>query len=166
MLLTRLISGSSVTDSVSRLRPCPRRRQLKLQIVLIHWINFESWSLIFVCSWTWMCLHFRMSEKRPSDTCEGELVWKLHKMKFYRKKAHSWSLFRLSRQPWKGQTHYTFVHISPIPEFQHTWTEFYPDHPNWLVEFADIGCGYGGLLVQLSTMFPKTHMIVRHLHGY
>ncbi len=27
------------------------------------------------------------------------------------------------------------------------------------VEFADIGCGYGGLLVQLSPMFPHTLML-------
>ena len=27
------------------------------------------------------------------------------------------------------------------------------------VEFADIGCGYGGLLVQLSPMFPQTLML-------
>lgn len=36
--------------------------------------------------------------------------------------------------------------------------------PDGLVEVADIGCGYGGLLVQLSRMFPKTLMIVGHLH--
>uniref|UniRef100_A0A0A9YJL3 tRNA (guanine-N(7)-)-methyltransferase n=2 Tax=Lygus hesperus TaxID=30085 RepID=A0A0A9YJL3_LYGHE len=28
-----------------------------------------------------------------------------------------------------------------------------------MVEFADIGCGYGGLLVTLSTMFPETLML-------
>ena len=39
------------------------------------------------------------------------------------------------------------------------WSELYPDHPNSRVEFADIGCGYGGLLVQLSPMFPTTLMI-------
>jgi tRNA (guanine-N7-)-methyltransferase len=27
------------------------------------------------------------------------------------------------------------------------------------VEFADIGCGYGGLLVALSTVFPDTLML-------
>lgn len=27
------------------------------------------------------------------------------------------------------------------------------------VEFADIGCGYGGLLVALSTIFPETLML-------
>lgn len=45
------------------------------------------------------------------------------------------------------------------------WSKFYPDriekgikdHP--LVEFADIGCGYGGLLVTLSPMFPNKLML-------
>jgi tRNA G46 methylase TrmB len=27
------------------------------------------------------------------------------------------------------------------------------------VEFADVGCGYGGLLVQLSPMFPDKLMV-------
>lgn len=30
---------------------------------------------------------------------------------------------------------------------------------NARVEFLDIGCGYGGLLVQLSTMYPETLML-------
>ena len=28
-----------------------------------------------------------------------------------------------------------------------------------VVEFADVGCGYGGLLVQLSPMFPATRIL-------
>lgn len=61
------------------------------------------------------------------------------------------------------------------------WSQFYPAHfptleqPETLedkavkasvelpqqpcVEFADIGCGYGGLLVALSPLFPKTLML-------
>ena len=42
---------------------------------------------------------------------------------------------------------------------QYDWSSLYPAHPNSRVEFADIGCGYGGLLVQLSPMFPSTLMI-------
>lgn len=53
------------------------------------------------------------------------------------------------------------------------WSPFYPQvfdtskeempscndrHPS-RVEFADIGCGYGGLLVELSPMFPDTLML-------
>jgi tRNA (guanine-N7-)-methyltransferase len=40
------------------------------------------------------------------------------------------------------------------------WSRLYPGEPGGgEVEFADIGCGYGGLLVQLSTMFPSTRML-------
>ncbi|CAG9862010.1 unnamed protein product [Phyllotreta striolata] len=47
------------------------------------------------------------------------------------------------------------------------WSTFYPDKFKQsedtvnkpLVEFADIGCGYGGLLITLSPMFPQTLMI-------
>ena len=46
-----------------------------------------------------------------------------------------------------------------IRNFQYNWSELYPDHPTSRVEFADIGCGYGGLLMQLSPMFPSTLMI-------
>lgn len=28
-----------------------------------------------------------------------------------------------------------------------------------IVEFADIGCGYGGLLMRLSPLFPNINMI-------
>lgn len=45
------------------------------------------------------------------------------------------------------------------------WAKYYPqkyqDNPNvpLKVEFADIGCGYGGLLVTLSPMFPDQLML-------
>ncbi|XP_045473308.1 tRNA (guanine-N(7)-)-methyltransferase isoform X2 [Harmonia axyridis] len=44
------------------------------------------------------------------------------------------------------------------------WSTYYPeiikDNSNTKqVEFADIGCGYGGLLVTLSPMFPESLMI-------
>ena len=38
------------------------------------------------------------------------------------------------------------------------WSEFFPNHEG-PVRFADIGCGYGGLLVSLSPMFPDKNMI-------
>ena len=34
------------------------------------------------------------------------------------------------------------------------WNDLYPDRGQREVEMADIGCGYGGLLIQLSPMFP------------
>jgi len=39
------------------------------------------------------------------------------------------------------------------------WSVLYPSHPGGEVEFADIGCGYGGLLVQLSPLFPTSLML-------
>ncbi|PSN29120.1 tRNA (guanine-N(7)-)-methyltransferase [Blattella germanica] len=47
------------------------------------------------------------------------------------------------------------------------WSALYPkyfsedtsDGEKKLVEFADIGCGYGGLLVTLSPMFPESLML-------
>ncbi|XP_076054977.1 tRNA (guanine-N(7)-)-methyltransferase isoform X2 [Oratosquilla oratoria] len=45
------------------------------------------------------------------------------------------------------------------------WSPYFPDYfpsKNGVekkVEFADIGCGYGGLLVELAPMFPDTLML-------
>lgn len=67
----------------------------------------------------------------------------------------------------------------PVNPAQMDWSEYYPeffkprcadgkhDDPQDLmtkgdyskVEFADIGCGYGGLLVELSPLFPNTLML-------
>ena len=38
------------------------------------------------------------------------------------------------------------------------WSVMFPNNPN-PVEFADIGCGYGGLLIALSPLFPQQNMI-------
>lgn len=54
---------------------------------------------------------------------------------------------------------------SPQTPDEMDWSKFYPekfkqnpDSPP-LVEFADIGCGYGGLLITLSPMFPDKLML-------
>lgn len=40
------------------------------------------------------------------------------------------------------------------------WSEhFGPSLENKLPEFVDVGCGYGGLLIKLSPMFPETTMV-------
>lgn len=37
------------------------------------------------------------------------------------------------------------------------WSKFFPEnYKNHTVEFIDIGCGYGGLLITLSPMFPES----------
>ncbi|KAF7993667.1 hypothetical protein HCN44_010262 [Aphidius gifuensis] len=57
----------------------------------------------------------------------------------------------------------------PIKPDDMDWSILYPDHftnnkgdgenSGKCVEFADIGCGYGGLLVTLSPMFPESLML-------
>lgn len=40
------------------------------------------------------------------------------------------------------------------------WKKLYGDYAEGRqVEFADIGCGYGGLLMKLSPMFPDVLMV-------
>ena len=45
----------------------------------------------------------------------------------------------------------------PVDPKAMDWSTLYPNDN--LVRFADIGCGYGGLLVQLSPMFPDKNML-------
>lgn len=48
--------------------------------------------------------------------------------------------------------------FSPQSPDMMDWSKFYPEKCNGMnkgiVEFADIGCGYGGLLITLSPLFP------------
>lgn len=48
--------------------------------------------------------------------------------------------------------------FSPTSPDEIDWSTYFPDikQTNSLVEFLDVGCGYGGLLVTLSQMFPET----------
>nr|CAG4649617.1 EOG090X0BSB [Scapholeberis mucronata]SVE93832.1 EOG090X0BSB [Scapholeberis mucronata] len=75
----------------------------------------------------------------------------LPQKKFYRQRAHSNPIAD---------------HCFDYPVSPHVmkWEELYPEfHDNGkmknAVQFADIGCGYGGLLISLSTMFPETLML-------
>lgn len=70
----------------------------------------------------------------------------LPRKRFYRARAHSNPL---------SDSHFP-VPISPA-QFDHT--SHFPQFPNKKIEFADIGCGFGGLLISLSTLFPQTLMI-------
>lgn len=55
--------------------------------------------------------------------------------------------------------------FSPITPSHMDWSKYYPERVNPKekinpeVEFADIGCGYGGLLITLSPMFPDNLII-------
>ena len=49
----------------------------------------------------------------------------------------------------------------PLTPAHMDWAQLYPDFEAGKTEvrFADVGCGYGGLLVQLSPMFPDKLML-------
>ncbi|NP_001005952.1 tRNA (guanine-N(7)-)-methyltransferase [Danio rerio] len=69
--------------------------------------------------------------------------------RYYRQRAHS-----------NPMADHTFQY--PVCPEQMDWSPLYPQYfpqqeeaGGAQVEFADIGCGYGGLLVQLSQLFPQ-----------
>ncbi|XP_050978944.1 tRNA (guanine-N(7)-)-methyltransferase [Labeo rohita] len=74
--------------------------------------------------------------------------------RYYRQRAHS-----------NPMADHTFQY--PVCPEEMDWSKLYPEYFRPLdgsgspekqkaqVEFADIGCGYGGLLVQLSKLFPE-----------
>eukprot|EP00088_Acartia_fossae_P004185 TRINITY_DN1177_c0_g1_i5.p1 TRINITY_DN1177_c0_g1~~TRINITY_DN1177_c0_g1_i5.p1 ORF type:complete len:276 (-),score=55.92 TRINITY_DN1177_c0_g1_i5:300-1082(-) len=72
----------------------------------------------------------------------------LPKKRYYRQRAHSNPI-----------ADHCFDY--PVSPDQMDWSKEYSDDmtADRRVEFADIGCGYGGLLVQLSPMFPQTLML-------
>jgi len=78
----------------------------------------------------------------------GDLV-ALPQKRFYRQRAHSNPIadhcfdYPTSPESMKWSLHYPNIDMTESKG----------------VEFVDIGCGYGGLLVELSPMFPKTLML-------
>lgn len=68
----------------------------------------------------------------------------LPQKKYYRQRAHSNPI-----------ADHCFDY--PVDPSSMDWSELYPNKNH--VRFADIGCGYGGLLVQLSPMFPDKNML-------
>lgn len=72
----------------------------------------------------------------------------LPRKRFYRARAHSNPL---------SDSHFP-IPISPAHvDFSLHFPDFFPS--NKKIEFADIGCGFGGLLISLATLFPETLMI-------
>jgi len=85
-----------------------------------------------------------MAAKRPPAE-EGEAL-QLPKKRFYRQRAHSNPI-----------ADHCFDY--PTTPDQFDWSSLYPGREDPRVDFADIGCGYGGLLVQLSPLFPDKLMV-------
>ncbi|KAI9155886.1 tRNA (guanine-N(7)-)-methyltransferase (tRNA(m7G46)-methyltransferase) [Blastocladiella emersonii ATCC 22665] len=90
----------------------------------------------------------------PIKNVGGGEVAKLPQKKFFRQRAHAnpfsdHSLeYPVSPDRMDWAPHYPALCSSSVPREQ---------HPR--VEFADIGCGYGGLLIDLATQYPETLML-------
>ncbi|CBY18227.1 unnamed protein product [Oikopleura dioica] len=72
----------------------------------------------------------------------SEKLIQLPQKRFYRQRAHSNPL-----------AHHTFDY--PACPAENYWDSVYPDRRNRKVRILDIGCGYGGLLIQLAKHFPN-----------
>lgn len=76
----------------------------------------------------------------------------LPRKRFYRQRAHANPL-----------AHKAFVHPPTPDDFD--WPALYPElrpggrHEHEQVEFADVGCGFGGLLFALAPVFPDKLML-------
>ncbi|KAI5449307.1 tRNA (guanine-N(7)-)-methyltransferase (tRNA(m7G46)-methyltransferase) [Naganishia albida] len=77
---------------------------------------------------------------------DGTPLLRLPQKRFYRQRAHA-NVFN------DHQLHY------PASPGEMNWSTLYPAHPTARVEFADIGCGFGGLLTALAPQFPETLML-------
>lgn len=78
----------------------------------------------------------------------------LPRKRFYRARAHSNPL---------SDSHFP-IPISPSEvDYSLHYPQLFPSNDQQdgskKIEFADIGCGFGGLLISLSTLFPETLMI-------
>ncbi|XP_078431365.1 tRNA (guanine-N-7) methyltransferase [Wolffia australiana] len=75
---------------------------------------------------------------------------RLPRKRFYRARAHSNPL---------SDSHFPVpLRPSDVDYAQH-YPSFFPATSSPKIRFADIGCGFGGLLVKLSPLFPDTLMI-------
>jgi len=93
------------------------------------------------------------SDNVPEDFVQGKKRKgegrKLPQKRFYRQRAHTNPI-----------SDHCFDY--PVKPDEMNWDELYPSMDGRKVEFADVGCGYGGLLVKLSPMFPESLMLGRY----
>ncbi|XP_062106581.1 tRNA (guanine-N(7)-)-methyltransferase [Humulus lupulus] len=93
-----------------------------------------------------------MSENGTNSTLSKSTG--LPRKRFYRARAHSNPL---------SDSHFP-IPISPTNvDYSTHYPQLFPSSErkegSKNIEFADIGCGFGGLLISLSTLFPETLMI-------
>ncbi|XP_001653710.2 tRNA (guanine-N(7)-)-methyltransferase [Aedes aegypti] len=79
--------------------------------------------------------------KNDASVVASPAPTKLPQKRFYRQRAHSNPI-----------ADHSFDY--PIHPDDYDWSQHYPTIGDKRVEFADIGCGYGGFLVTLGEMFP------------
>ncbi|KAH8922612.1 guanine-N(7)--methyltransferase [Atractiella rhizophila] len=88
-----------------------------------------------------------IDESKPSGDAEATGSWLsslLPQKKYYRQRAHA-NVF----------SDHSLDYPSSPSEMD--WSPHFPAaSPDHKVEFADIGCGFGGLLIQLSPIWPNT----------
>uniref|UniRef100_A0A1L8DAW7 tRNA (guanine-N(7)-)-methyltransferase n=1 Tax=Nyssomyia neivai TaxID=330878 RepID=A0A1L8DAW7_9DIPT len=69
-------------------------------------------------------------------------IVKFPQKRFYRQRAHS-----------NPHSDHTFDY--PYHPDDMVWTDLYPSIEEHKVEFLDIGCGYGGFLIELGKIYPE-----------
>lgn len=92
-----------------------------------------------------------IEQKPPPESSSSSLSVCLPQKRYYRQRAHS--------NPIADH----FFDDYPITPDDVDWSSFYPLYMNnengSKVEFLDIGCGYGGLLIELSSLYPESLML-------
>lgn len=87
------------------------------------------------------------SSDDDDDTClNTECVTMMPQKKYYRQRAHVNPLSIQNLLP-------------PVSPSCVQWNEFFPQIGKGCVEFLDVGCGYGGLLISLATLFPDKYIL-------
>ena len=118
--------------------------------VLVQDFNSSSYSVLYYIHYNLANeinpFHPRMTNENATVITEKLEKVQLPQKRYYRQRAHSNPL-----------AHHTFDY--PTRPTNQVWDEKYPQRGDREVEILDIGCGYGGLLIQLSKHFPKSLLL-------
>jgi len=93
-------------------------------------------------------LQENITEMAGDSNGKGRTLKSLPQKRYYRQRAHSNPIC-------------DHIFDFPIKPSEMDWTKYYPGFDSSLqkVEFLDVGCGYGGLLITLSPLFPDNLML-------